>query len=124
MIIGIGNDIIEICRIKMSYEEHPGFLRKIYTEKEINYCLSSSAPEERFAGRFAAKEAVAKAFGVALSWHDVEILPGPTGRPIILLHGKAADLAGGASVHISISHCKQYASAVAIIESNEDTNID
>ncbi|MHB0912321.1 MAG: holo-ACP synthase [Armatimonadota bacterium] len=109
MITGIGTDIIEIERIERAMERHKSFALRIFTPKEIEYCLAAASPGERFAGRFAAKEAVGKALGRSLSWLDVEILPDEQGRPIVRL---AAPV--GCTVMVSISHCRSYAVAYAV----------
>jgi len=116
---GLGNDIIEVDRIKKSIERFGAhFLQKIFTLSEIAYCEKHSQYARHFAGRFAAKEAIAKAlgcgFGHKLSWHDLEILNHATGKPYVVFSKKAALLFNSPVIHLSISHCKDYASAVAI----------
>ena len=116
-ISGIGNDIIEIERIEQSIEKHgQRFLDRMFTPKEQEYCLSHKNSAQHFAGRFAAKEAIAKALGTGFregtAWCDIEILNDPLGKPIVIL--KNFD----ANVMLSISHCKNYATAMAI-EYNE-----
>ena len=113
-ILGIGNDIIEIDRIRDSLEKFgKAFYSKLFTETEIEYCLSHSDPATRFAGRFAAKEAIAKAlgfgFGKHLAWHDIEIINNAIGKPEVFTKNLEDP-----SIQISISHCKAYATAVAI----------
>lgn len=116
---GIGTDIIEIKRILQSIKEHKDrFLNRLFTKDEIAYCQKSSIPERHFAGRFAAKEAVAKAFGVGigkeLSWKDIEITKDERGRPIVKLSDATFIKFKEPNIMVSISHCKEYASAVAI----------
>lgn len=116
---GLGNDIIEVDRIEKSIERYGShFLQKIFTPSEIAYCVKHSKQSRHFAGRFAAKEAIAKAlgcgFGHKLSWHDLEILNHATGKPYVVFSKKASDLFNSPIIHLSISHCKEYASAVAI----------
>ena len=116
---GLGNDIIEIDRITSAHKDHgSAFLSRLFTEKEQEYCLSSQNPYPRLAGRFAAKEAVAKAlgtgFGADLSWQDIEILPDEKGKPIVELSGKLKLRFPDTQILVTISHCKSYASAVAI----------
>lgn len=116
----IGTDIIEIERIEEilnRFGDH--FLDKFFTDKEKEYCLSSSViTSQRVAGRFSAKEAIAKALGVGfgkkLKWLDIEILPSKEGKPLVFLHNEAAETFGHFSISISISHCKKYATASAI----------
>ncbi len=114
MIIGTGIDIVDIDRFTIVFNRHrERFLRKFFTEAEILY--SNKYTEVRkihfFAGRFAIKEAIAKAFGCGfgekLKWLDLEILPDKNGKPI---------LTNNPSVHLSISHEKKYAIAQAILE--------
>jgi len=118
MITGVGADIIEVSRISQALKSRKGFAERVFTENERKYCLSTANSDQRFAGRFAAKEAVAKALGVSLSWQDVEVLPDSLGKPIVRLSNKAAEVAAGSRVMVSISHCSEYAVAYAIAESD------
>lgn len=118
---GIGTDIIEIDRIRKSidsYGDH--FLNKLFTEKEIAYCNSKKDPAIHFAARFCAKEAVVKAlgtgFGKYIAWKDIEIEKDPLGKPSILLSSKVASSFKNPILFLSISHCKQYATAACIWE--------
>lgn len=123
MIIGVGIDIIEISRIENAIKKRESFKNRVFTSAEQEYCGAITCSFERFAGRFAAKEAVGKALGSSLSWLDVEILPAPSGKPKVILHNTAAELADGKQVHVSISHCRDYAVASAIIEVEADENL-
>lgn len=119
-ILGIGNDIIEIDRIRESFESHgQRFLDRIFTPKEQKYCLSHQDSAPRFAGRFAAKEAIVKALGVGfgehVTWLDIEILANGLGRPEATLSEKLKIKFNHPKVHLSISHCKLYVTAVAIV---------
>jgi len=116
MITGIGTDIVEIERVGKALKESERFMLRVFTKAEQEYCLASTNSDQRFAGRFAAKEAVAKALGVSLSWLDVEILPDANGRPVVKLANKAVDAAAGSRIQVSISHCELYAVAYAIAE--------
>jgi holo-[acyl-carrier protein] synthase len=113
---GIGNDIIEIDRIKKSIEHHKeSFIKRIFTENESKYCLSFKNPYPRFAGRFAAKEAIVKALKVGIgehiSWLDISIKNKENGCPeVTLLNNKFSNF----DISISISHCENYATAFAI----------
>jgi holo-[acyl-carrier protein] synthase len=116
---GIGNDIIEIERIESTHKEHgEAFLKRLFTEKEKAYCFACQNPYPRLAGRFAAKEAIAKALGTGfsseLSWHDIEILPDERGKPVPHLFGTLRDLYPNLKLYVSISHAKTYAAAVAV----------
>src|SRR6202051_5253959 len=89
MILGIGIDIIEVARIQASYERFgERFLNRILHPKEISYCLSHKAPAPFLAARFAAKEAISKAFGTGigaqLGWLDIEIVRKESGGPLVL----------------------------------------
>lgn len=116
----IGCDIIEIDRIAQVLERHPAsFLKKTFTQNEQDYCLKRNPPERHFAGRFAAKEAVAKAlgcgFGKDLSFLDVEIRNDDTGKPFVTLSESAAERFNHPEILISISHAKSYATAFSLI---------
>jgi holo-[acyl-carrier protein] synthase len=125
MILGVGIDIIEVARIESSYERFGDrFLNRILLESEIAYCLSHKAPGPFLAARFAAKEAISKAFGTGigakLSWKDMEVRRRESGEPYVVLHGDGEKLLaerGGRVVLISLSHTAQHATAVAILES-------
>lgn len=116
MIIGTGIDIVELIRIKETLHRHQSFVKRILTakEQEIFNSLSNSRKIEFLAGRFAAKEAFAKAIGTGigkkLSWQDVEIIPDIQGKPKVIAKENFGN------VHLSISHSKEYAIANVIIE--------
>lgn len=117
---GIGCDIIEVERVAQVLERHgPSFLAKSFTPNEQAYCLKHKMPARHFAGRFAAKEAVAKAlgcgFGASLAFLDIEILNNPAGQPHATLTAEAAERFGHPEIHLSISHAKLYATAFAIV---------
>ena len=124
MILGLGIDIIEVARIEGSYEKFGNrFLERILHPGEIQYCLSHRAPGPFLAARFAAKEAISKAFGTGIGaqfgWQDAEIARHPSGEPYVILHGKGLKLLaqrGANSLRISLSHTQSYAAAVAILE--------
>lgn len=120
----IGNDIIEISRIKNFIKKHgKACVGVIFSENEWNYCFRKANPYPSFAARFAAKEAVAKAlgtgFGRYLNWNSIEVLNDDKGAPYVKLDDKGKILLEKLhtkTVKISISHCKDFATAVAIIE--------
>jgi holo-[acyl-carrier protein] synthase len=124
MILGTGIDIIEVARIESSYERFGGrFLSRILLPGEINYCLSHKKPGPFLAARFAAKEAISKAFGTGigarLGWQDMEIARKESGEPFVILHGKGKKLfeeRGAKNLLISLSHTEIHATAVAILE--------
>ena len=125
MILGTGIDIIEVARIRASYEKFgERFLNRILRPDEIAYCLSHKQPAPFLAARFAAKEAISKAFGTGigqhLGWQDLEVGRKASGEPFVILHGAGQILLqqrGGRIVHLSLSHTDNYAAAVAILES-------
>ncbi len=114
MIQGTGIDIIEISRIKKAIDRWgERFLKYVFTEKEIKYAMRYKYPEQHFAGRFAAKEAVYKAIGDSpdISWQDLEILNDEHGRPFCFCRKKDFRY----KILVSISHTSSYAAANAII---------
>lgn len=115
-ILGVGTDIVETQRIQDLFEREPGFARRVFTETELEYSLSKDTRFLHLAARFAAKEAVAKALGRSFSWKDVELVNNGNGKPMVVLYGEAKQAAGGATVHVSLSHAKHYACAVAVVE--------
>ncbi len=122
MIIGIGTDIVEIERIRSMIERHGNhFLQRCYTVGEIEYAQRHRDAAVRFAGRWAAKEAVVKVLGTGfvegITFHDVEIIPLHTGQPTVKLTGEAARIAEAmniSEVKLTISHAREYATATAI----------
>ena len=114
-ILGIGADIVEISRIEEICGRSPDFEERVFTEAELTYCRSKGNPFLHLAARFAGKEAVAKAFGRPFSWQEVEIFTEPSGKPSIRLSGRALEMAGAARALISLSHSRDYATAVAIL---------
>src|SRR5437764_11517233 len=125
MIVGTGIDIAEVPRIAQSIERvGDRFIRRIFTEGEIKYCDSKANRVERYAARFAAKEAAMKALGTGwnhgVRWRDIEVRRQPGGRPTIAFHGKAAEVAaklGAVHVALSLSHTAEQAIAQVILES-------
>ena len=124
MIVGTGVDIAEVPRIEASIERFGDrFLRRVFTDAEIQYCDSKVNRAERYAARFAAKEAALKAIGTGLrrgiTWRDVEVTREPGGRPTMSFHGVAAQFAakvGMKRAHLSLSHTKEHAIAYVILE--------
>lgn len=113
MITGVGADIVEVSRLRRALARD-GFATRVFTEAERRYCSSSGNPDQSFAGRFAAKEAAAKSLGRSMSWLDVEVLPDEHGKPVVSLHNRAAEIAAGREILMSISHCRTYAVAYAV----------
>jgi holo-[acyl-carrier protein] synthase len=124
MIVGTGIDIAEVPRIAEAIARYGDrFLRKIFTEGEIRYCSSKANRVERFAARFAAKEAAMKALGTGwnhgVRFRDVEVSRQPGKRPTITFHGKAAEFAdklGAKNIALSLSHTAEQAIAQVILE--------
>jgi holo-[acyl-carrier protein] synthase len=124
MIVGTGIDITEVPRIAEAIQRHGDrFLRRIFTEGEISYCDSKANRVERYAARFAAKEAAMKALGTGwnhgVRWRDVEVCRQPGGRPTIAFHGRAAEFAeklGAVHSALSLSHTAEQAIAQVILE--------
>ncbi len=124
MIIGSGIDLAEIGRIQHSMDRFGGrFLNRVYTAAEQAYCQRKRKSAESFAARFAAKEAAAKALGTGISrgvhWLEIEVVREPSGRPTILFHGRAAQIAAGLGVAraaLSLTHSGDLAMASVVLE--------
>jgi len=123
MINGLGIDIVDIPRIKKIVDSDTGFLEKIFTPTEIEYCQSKYKKEIHLAARFAAKEAFFKAMGTGwrggMHWTDISVENDELGKPGITLNGKTLENFRGKNctrIHLSISHTKEYATAAVIIE--------
>ncbi len=125
MIIGTGIDIVEVERIRNAIERHGDrFLNRIFLDVEIAYCKSNQNPYQRFATRFAAKEAVLKALRVGwqkgTSFTDIRITKDDSGAPSVELNGRSLEISkqlGVRNIHISLSHISTYAVAYAVAES-------
>lgn len=126
MIKGTGIDIIEIDRIRSAINNNKRFMDRIFTRNEINHIESKNNSMNTIAGLFAAKEAVSKALGSGISgfkWTDIEIYSESSGKPSVRLLGKAKELAHTidiSNIHISISHSKENAVALAIAATEEE----
>ena len=125
MILGTGIDVIDIERIARSMERYGDhFLARVYTAGEIAYCQRKRRnAAESFAARFAAKEAAAKALGTGIgfgvTWREIEVGREPAGRPLLLLHGRAAEIArtmGVLHTSLSITHTGTQSMALVILE--------
>ncbi len=121
MIHGIGCDCIEIERFRLAIRRTgQPLLERLFTPQEIVYSQRYQDPTLYFAGRFAAKEALAKALGVgigaALSWHDIEIANDERGKPTVVWHQRTHERFQLAATHLSISHSHTMAIAYALIE--------
>jgi holo-[acyl-carrier protein] synthase len=124
MLIGTGVDLIEVERIAHSIERYgERFLRRVYTDQEIAYCSRKRVSAESYAARFAAKEAGAKALGTGISrgvtWNEFQVGREPSGRPILELRGRAAQLAaelGVRAISLSLTHTASLAMATVMME--------
>jgi holo-[acyl-carrier protein] synthase len=124
MITGIGTDIIEVKRIQEAIDKYgERFVRRIFTDVEIEYCSARKAAAMHYAGRFASKEAAFKAlqrgWGGEVSWKDVEVVNEPSGAPRLRFYGKALEIVREKKVtafHVSISHIQDLATAIVVLE--------
>lgn len=118
-IIAVGTDIVECHRIARMMENHGDvFLRRVFTDREIDYCSGKKMAYQHYAARWAVKEAVLKTLGTGwargIFWTDVELINLAGGKPIIQMYNRAAEVAreaGIAEVLVSVSHTREYAVA-------------
>jgi holo-[acyl-carrier protein] synthase len=124
VIVGLGLDIAEIDRIEAAITRHgPLFLERIFTTREVAYCESHRNKFERYAARFAAKEAAMKALGTGwrrgVRWRDIEVARHPSGKPALHLEGAARQIAnelGVKNISLTITHSGNLALAQVIFE--------
>jgi len=122
-ILGIGMDVVETKRIAESLERFGDrFLHRVFLDGEVAYSRRMKFPHLHLAARFAAKEAISKAFGTGIGkdigWRDLEIVREPSGQPRVVLHGRALEYAktrGVHEIHVSLSHTTEYGAASAVI---------
>jgi holo-[acyl-carrier protein] synthase len=123
-VLGIGVDLVECARIQRSIDRFGDrFLHRVFTDGEIEYSMSMKFPARHLAARFAAKEAVSKAFGTgigkAMGWRNIDIQKKPSGEPFLVFTGSAQDLAakrGVTSALITLSHTEHHAMASVVLE--------
>jgi len=123
-VIGTGVDLVECDRIQRSIDRFGDrFLHRVFTDGEIKYSMSMKFPARHLAARFAAKEAVSKAFGTgigkAMGWRDIDVQKKPSGEPFLVLCGPALELAakrGVTSALITLSHTEHHAMAAVVLE--------
>jgi holo-[acyl-carrier protein] synthase len=121
-VLWIGTDIVDLDRFRLALRRTPGMVPRVFTEGERAYALRKNDPTERFAARFAVKEATMKALGVGLGafkFHDVEVVKKRSGEPTLSLTGRALDLAAARGVtewKVSITHSDLIAMAVVIAQ--------
>src|SRR5256884_7148153 len=124
IVLGIGVDLVECARIQRSIDRFGDrFLHRVFTNGEIEYSMSMKFPARHLAARFAAKEAVSKAFGTgigkAMGWKDIDVRRKESGEPYVVLEGGAKKLAEErkvSKVSISLSHTEHHAMAVIVVE--------
>ena len=118
MLRGLGTDIIEIDRIQLALERTPKFKEKVFTTREIEIVERKKNPYPSYAGRFAAKEAVSKAFGTGVrgfSIKEIEIINDDLGKPVVVLGEGLKEKYGDFRIELSVSHSRDYATATAIL---------
>jgi|SRR5581483_10735354 len=124
-VFGIGVDLVECARIERSLERFgEKFLRRVFTEGEIDYSMSMKFPARHLAARFAAKEAVSKAFGTgigkSMGWRNIDVRKKKSGEPFLVFSGAAQELAtkrGVTSALITLSHTEHHAMACVVLKS-------
>lgn len=127
MILGCGVDLVEVARLRRTLRRQgKAFLARIFTPAEQRYCVAKRLSAEHLAARFAAKEAVAKAFGdrqgLTMRWQDVAVVRAPSGQPQVALTGQARRLQQRRRVrriHLSLTHTARYAVAMAVLEGGD-----
>ena len=123
-VLGIGVDLVECARIQHSIDRFGDrFLHRVFTDGEIEYSMSMKFPARHLAARFAAKEAVSKAFGTgigkAMGWRNIDIRKRPSGEPFLVFSGPAQQLAvarGVTSALITLSHTEHHAIACIVLD--------
>ena len=122
-LVGIGTDVVDVDRFREVIARTPSLVTRVFTEGERSVAEARRDPAPTLAARFAAKEAAMKVLGVGLGeigWQDVEVVRHPSGRPELVVTGRAAALAaerGVATVHLSITHTAERAVAFVVAES-------
>lgn len=114
--MGVGIDLLEIDRLERALERHPRLAERVFTASERDYAATRARPGRHLAARFAAKEAVIKALGLAdsLALGEIEVIAGKP--PTAHLSGRVAAAAAGRRVEISLTHSERFAAAVAVIQ--------
>lgn len=126
MIFGIGIDMIEVERVENKITKDSGFREFVFSENEIEYCEAKAHKYEHYAACFAAKEAFLKALGTGwtngIAFNEIEITHEDGGKPILNLSGSTAErvsVMGKFEISVSLSHLKNIASAVVVLEKNQ-----
>lgn len=118
--IGIGTDLVELDRFRLALRRTPGIVDRLFTDAERAYAELRRDPTERFAVRFAAKEAVLKAMGAGIGecdFREIEVVRATSGAPSVVLHGRAAALAAQHGVgewRLTLTHTGSLAQAIAV----------
>jgi holo-[acyl-carrier protein] synthase len=123
-VIYTGIDVVQVARLEAALERWPRLAERLFTDQERRYAAGRPHPVESLAARFAAKEATMKALGKGwprISWQDIEVVRGKD-RPELRLTGRAAALAGGGRLALSLAHDGGVAVAQVILELPEDPN--
>ena len=123
-VLGIGVDLVECARIERSIERFgEKFLHRVFTDGEVAYSMSMKFPARHLAARFAAKEAVSKAFGTgigkAMGWRNIDVRKKPSGEPFLVFSGPAQELAtkrGVSAALITLSHTERHAMACIVLD--------
>ncbi len=123
-VLGIGVDLVECARIERSLQRFgEKFLHRVFTDGEIAYSMSMKFPARHLAARFAAKEAVSKAFGTgigkAMGWRNIDVQKKPSGEPFLVFSGPAQELAtklGVSAALITLSHTEHHAMACIVLD--------
>ena len=129
-VAGIGVDFVEVARIQHSLDRFgEKFLKRVFTQGEIDYSLSMKFPARHLAARFAAKEAVSKAFGTgigkSMGWRDIDVRKKESGEPYLVLEGGAKEMSilrGLTNALISLSHTEHHAMAMVVLEGRGETS--
>jgi holo-[acyl-carrier protein] synthase len=113
---GVGIDLLEIDRLERALERHPRLAERVFTRAERDYAEARARPARHLAARFAAKEAVVKALGLSggFGLDQIEVVAGEP--PAVRLSGRAADTAAGRRIDLSLTHSRDFAAAVAIVD--------
>ena len=127
MIFGVGTDIIEVQRVEEKLLRTGGLKKKLFTPREIDYCDAKHRPALHFAARFAAKEAFLKAMGTGWSgghrFDEIEIVNNELGKPELVVSGKVkafCEAHGITAMEVSLSHIKDLAKAIVVLEKTAD----
>lgn len=113
---GVGIDLLEIGRMERALQRYPRLADRVFTQAERDYAAARARPGRHLAARFAAKEAVVKALGLSggFGLGEIEVVAGEP--PTVRLAGRAADVAAGRRIEVSLTHSRDFAAAVAIVE--------